>query len=63
MKTNVIIFKSVAVVIAFIALVSLLGGWSAIFSVAGEFIKFIIFLAAAGLIGWGFVITWKQLKN
>jgi len=62
MKTNIIV-KSIAIVIAFIILVSLLGGWGAIFSAAGEFIKFIIFLAVVGLIGLGFVKTFKQFKN
>ena len=59
MKTNIIV-KSIAIVIAFIVLVSLLGGWSAIFSVAGEFIKFIIFMAVVILIGIGVVSTWRK---
>jgi len=59
MKREILI-KVTAIVIAFVILVSLLGGWNAVFSAVGEFIKFIIFLFFVYLIGYAVIKWWKQ---
>ena len=52
------LIKSIAVAVALIVLISLVGGWGAVFSAVGEFIKFVIFLGLIGVVGYCIVKWW-----
>ena len=59
MKKEITI-KSIAIVVSIIVLISLIGGWGVVFETFGQFIKFVIFLGVAGLIGWAIIGWWKN---